>query len=184
MLLHLFQMQDDRNSAWTSLYLKRRLDESPEPRPISSQRHCYSSPLHCTATSSSHGSMGFSQHKNAQGENVFCTQDIPDKHRSAFASRPCHAQPKSEGYASPCHQGAFDSSFPSSIKSEPATRSNSVDCEKDLLNFAFLNATKCLNLDERSRLSELASSSGTIELTLPFDYFEIDNSIFNMMMFL
>ncbi|XP_020707775.2 uncharacterized protein LOC105685580 isoform X2 [Athalia rosae] len=145
MLLHLFEMQD-RNSAWSdpslwspSLVLKRHPDENSELiNSVSPLRHFGSSPIN-GATGNSSQSATNQKHKRSELDVLGSNQDYPDRQHSSPVSHPCHSQPI-------CHrrmeatQGDSTSyqdinravASGSQTRSEPTTRSNSVDCEKDV----------------------------------------------------
>ncbi|XP_054008559.1 E3 ubiquitin-protein ligase TRIM37-like isoform X3 [Hylaeus anthracinus] len=143
MLLHLFEMQD-RNSAWTSLCFNQHVDDTSDSRTsLTNLQHHNSSPLHCNATLPTHGSSSFS-HKHHELDTA-CTEQFSDK-RSTCPSHLCQPQilcggrPKLGQLSNICQQDVSGLiACGSQTRSEPATRSNSIDCEKDLPKISVVN---------------------------------------------
>ncbi|XP_034182064.1 uncharacterized protein LOC117605172 isoform X2 [Osmia lignaria lignaria] len=142
MLLHLFEMQD-RNSAWPPLCFNSQHVDDSDSRTCLTNLHHNSSPLHCNATLPTHGSSTFS-HKHRELESV-CNEQFSDK-RSTCPSHLCQPQVMCNGRSklsqlpSICQQDVSGlTACGSQTRSEPATRSNSIDCEKDLPKMSVVN---------------------------------------------
>ena len=142
MLLHLFEMQD-RNSAWPPLCFNSQHVDDSDSRTCLTNLHHNSSPLHCNATLPTHGSSTFS-HKHRELESV-CNEQFSDK-RSTCPSHLCQPQVMCNGrsklsqLSSICQQDVSGlTACGSQTRSEPATRSNSIDCEKDLPKMSVVN---------------------------------------------
>ena len=142
MLLHLFEMQD-RNSAWPPLCFNSQHVDDSDSRTCLTNLHHNSSPLHCNATLPNHGSSTFS-HKHRELESV-CNEQFSDK-RSTCPSHLCQPQVMCNGrsklsqLSSICQQDVSGlTACGSQTRSEPATRSNSIDCEKDLPKMSVVN---------------------------------------------
>ncbi|XP_017882456.1 E3 ubiquitin-protein ligase TRIM37-like isoform X2 [Ceratina calcarata] len=139
MLLHLFEMQD-RNSAWTSLCFNQHVDDTCDSRPslTSLQRH-NSSPSHYNATLPSHGPSAFS-HKHHELDPS-CNEQFIDK-RSTCPSHLCLPEMSWNIHRSkliPQQEISGLIACGSQTRSEPTTRSNSIDCEKDLPKISTVN---------------------------------------------
>ncbi|XP_076227984.1 uncharacterized protein LOC116434883 isoform X2 [Nomia melanderi] len=142
MLLHLFEMQD-RNSAWTSLCFNQHVDDANDSRTSLTSLHHSSSPLHCAATLSAHGSSSFS-HKHHELDPS-CNEQFSEKRSTC----PSHLyQPQmicngrsNLGQLSNIYQQEVSGLIAcgSQTRSEPATRSNSIDCDKDLPKISLVN---------------------------------------------
>lgn len=143
MLLHLFEIQD-RNSAWASLCFNQHMDDSCDSRTsLTSLQHHNSSPLHCNSTLPTHGPSTFS-HKHHELDAA-CNEQYSDK-RSACPSHLCQSQilcagrPKLSQLSNICQQEVSGLiACGSQTRSEPATRSNSIDCDKDLSKMPAVN---------------------------------------------
>ncbi|XP_076387093.1 uncharacterized protein LOC100879152 isoform X4 [Megachile rotundata] len=143
MLLHLFEMQD-RNSAWPPLcFNNQHVDDTCDARASLTNLHHNSSPLHCNATLPTHGSSTFS-HKHRELDSV-CNEQFSDK-RSTCPSHLCQPQMMCNGrsklsqLSNICQQDVSGLiACGSQTRSEPATRSNSIDCEKDLPKISVAN---------------------------------------------
>ena len=143
MLLHLFEIQD-RNSAWASLCFNQHMDDSCDSRTsLTSLQHHNSSPLHCNSTLPTHGPSTFS-HKHHELDAA-CNEQYSDK-RSACPSHLCQSQilcagrPKLSQLSNVCQQEVSGLiACGSQTRSEPATRSNSIDCDKDLSKMSAVN---------------------------------------------
>ncbi|CAK9823289.1 E3 ubiquitin-protein ligase TRIM37 [Anthophora retusa] len=143
MLLHLFEMQD-RNSAWTSLCFNQSVDDTCDSRTsLTSLQHHNSSPLHYNTSLPNHGSSAFS-HKHHELDST-CNEQFVDK-RSTCPSHLCQPQmmcsgrPKLSQLSTMCQQEVSGLiACGSQTRSEPATRSNSIDCEKDLPKISVVN---------------------------------------------
>nr|XP_033326823.1 E3 ubiquitin-protein ligase TRIM37-like isoform X1 [Megalopta genalis] len=142
MLLHLFEMQD-RNSAWTSLCFNQHVDDTNDSRTSLTSLHHSSSPLHCNSTLSTHGSSSFS-HKHHELDSA-CNEQFSDK-RSTCPSHLCQPQMMCNGRS---NLGQLSNMYQQDVsglmacgsqtRSEPATRSNSIDCDKDLPKISLVN---------------------------------------------
>lgn len=160
MLLHLFEMQD-RNSAWTSLCFNQHVDDTSDSRTsLTSLQHHTSSPLHCSATLPTHGS-SFS-HKHHELDSA-CNEQFSDK-RATCPSHLCQPQiicgerPKLSQLSNICQQEVSGIiACGSQTRSEPATRSNSIDCEKDLPKISVVNK---INQEVESSRSDLIVPNG------------------------
>ncbi|XP_043253981.1 E3 ubiquitin-protein ligase TRIM37-like [Colletes gigas] len=143
MLLHLFEMQD-RNSAWTSLCFNQHVDDTSDSRTSStSLQHHNASPLHYTPTLPTHGSSSF-LHKHHELDST-CNEQFSDK-RSTCPSHLCQPQlicsgrPKLGQLPNICQQEVSGLiACGNQTRSEPATCSNSIDCEKDLPKISVVN---------------------------------------------
>ena len=163
MLLHLFEMQD-RNSAWTSLCFKQ-LEETRDPiNSIPTLQHYNPGSLHCNTPMTPRGSLGYAQ-KHSELDSSPGKQNFPERQESSFVSRLCQSQPICNGIR-PSHlssicqpESAGTLLACSQTKSEPATRSNSVDCERDFPNFLLKSGNRTSELDT-SGLSDLTVPSG------------------------
>ncbi|KAG7209064.1 hypothetical protein KM043_015221 [Ampulex compressa] len=156
MLLHLFEMQD-RNSAWTTLCFNQRVDEPCDSRnPLAVLQRHNSSPLHCNATMPTHGSSTF-PHKHHELE-AGCAEQQPGKHAQTQLCQQqqavCNARARLSQPPSICQQEASGIlACGSQTRSEPATRSNSIECEKDLPKL--IVGSKTNREIETPRLSDL-----------------------------
>ena len=162
MLLHLFEMQD-RNSAWTSLCFKHHLEDARNPRNSIPTLQHYNprSSLHCNNSLRPHGTLGYSQ-KHPELDSSPGKQNFPERQESSFVSRLCQSQPICNGMTSSrlsniCQPETVGLLACSQTKSEPVTRSNSVDCEREFPNLLLKNATRTSELD----------TSGLSDLTIP-----------------
>ncbi|XP_033214708.1 uncharacterized protein LOC117171462 isoform X2 [Belonocnema kinseyi] len=163
MLLHLFEMQD-RNSAWTSLCFKHHLEDARDPRnsipPL--QHYNPRSSLHCGPSLNPHGSLGYSP-KHPELDSSPGKPNFPERQESSFVSRLCQSQPicnamRSSRLSNICQPESTGVLLAcSQTKSEPATRSNSVDCERDFPDLLLKSAARTSELD----------SSGLSDLTVP-----------------
>lgn len=164
MLLHLFEMQD-RNSAWTtSLCLGQQADKNCDPRTtLACLRRHSSNPSHCddmTLTTTTYS------RKHRDLDAAYNELSLTDRHSNcAFHQlRPhtpavCTAKIKLNRLPSVCQSElvALAPSGSQTTRSEPATRSNSIDCE-DMLKLSTINK---VNHDvESSRLSDLIVPNG------------------------
>lgn len=141
MLLHLFGMQD-RNSAWTSLCFNQHTSDTADSRSaLSSVKLSNSSPLHCDTVLPIY-LPGYS-HKHHELESC-CKQTFPDKHSSFVTQSPkkvCNIKIKLDQVSNGCQQKICGEPLYETYvtRSEPATRSNSLDCERDLSKMSALN---------------------------------------------
>ncbi|KAK2583315.1 hypothetical protein KPH14_009317 [Odynerus spinipes] len=141
MLLHLFEMQD-RNSAWASLCFNQHTSDTSDSRSsLGSIKLQNPSPLHCGAVLPTHLS-GYS-HKHHELES-YCEQTFPDKHSNFVTHSPqkvCNIKIKLDQVSNSCQQRIFGVPMCGTYvtRSEPVTRSNSLDCEKDLSKMSVLN---------------------------------------------
>lgn len=156
MLLHLFEMQD-RNPAWTSFCFNQHADDTCDSRSsITNLQHHNSSPLHCNTTLPNHGTSAFS-HKHHELDSA-CNVPFSDKLSmcSSHLCQPqmvCAGRPKLSQLSNICNQDMSDliACGSRTTRSEPATRSNSIDCKKDLPAIAAVNNYEV----ETPRLSDL-----------------------------
>lgn len=140
MLLHLFEMQD-RNSAWTALCMKPRSDELHDARPSLSSLPSYnSSPLHRPDSMGAHASLDF-VHKHPELESP--ASEHQNRQLAAGLSRLCQAQSTSNGRTKSDNPPAgrhqdiasiFSFNASQETRSEPTTRSSSLECEKDQID--------------------------------------------------
>ncbi|XP_015176383.1 PREDICTED: E3 ubiquitin-protein ligase TRIM37-like [Polistes dominula] len=141
MLLHLFDYQD-RTSGWTSLSFNKRTSDTSDSRSsISSIKLQNSSPLHHSGVLSTHPS-GYA-HKHRELESC-SKQTFPDKHSNYVMQSPqkvSNSKIKLDQVSNSYQQKMFGMSNCGDyvIRSEPATRSNSLDCEKDLSKMSIFN---------------------------------------------
>ncbi|CAL7947562.1 unnamed protein product [Xylocopa violacea] len=165
MLLHLFEMQD-RNSAWTSLCFNQHVDGTCESRTSSSGlQHHNSSPLHCNTTLPNHSSSAFASHKHHELDAT-CNEQFADK-RSTCSSHLCQdhtmwtRRPTLITFDDFYQQEVSGSiACGSQTRSEPATRSNSIDCEKDLPKVSVVNK---INHEVETPRSDLIVPSVALE---------------------
>ncbi|XP_011634045.1 uncharacterized protein LOC105425136 [Pogonomyrmex barbatus] len=138
MLLRLFDMQD-KNSAWNSLCLGQQADGNCDSRSsLTNLQRRSSSPLHCNVPVQSTATAVYS-HKRPELDTATCNDlnlNTGNKHLNcAFHhSQPqafCDSKAKLNRLPSIC-QSELTASGSQVTRSEPATRSNSIDCEKDL----------------------------------------------------
>lgn len=149
MLLHLFEIQD-RNTPWTSLYLRQQEDESCDSRnSLASLRRHSSSPLHYNAMMQPTATAAYS-HKHLELDTAACN-DLSlssDKKHPNIALH--HSQPQATYGAKAkykrlpnfCRSELVAATMPSGsqiTRSEPATRSNSIDCERDISKLPVVN---------------------------------------------
>ncbi|KAL0115521.1 hypothetical protein PUN28_010800 [Cardiocondyla obscurior] len=142
MLLHLFEMQD-KNSTWNSLCLEQsRSDGSCNSRsPLTNRRRRSSSPLHCNAPIQSTATAVYS-HKHPELDTAACNDlnlstDYNHRncvfHHSQSLLALCGTKTKLNWLRNICQSKLSAMASNSQItKSEPATRSNSIDCENDI----------------------------------------------------
>lgn len=150
MLLHLFEIQD-RNSAWTSLCLGQQTDENCESRSsLASLRRRSSSPLYNAVLQPT--STAAYSHKHPELDTAACI-DLnlnSDKKHPIIANTLHHSQPqttysaktKYDQLPSFCRSELVAVTMPSGsqiTRSEPATRSNSIDCERDISKLPVVN---------------------------------------------
>lgn len=167
MLLHLFEMQD-RNSAWASLCLKQRSDEIQDTKNSLSRIQNYNtSALNCSDTMGARASLDY-VHKHPELDSSGGEQNLSRRQLPSCLSHLCKAFPlstspnKSDNPSNSRYQDLANiMSFNNQVtRSEPNTRSNSVDCDKDQI---------CSNLpaaDPISRNREL-DMSRISDLTIP-----------------
>ncbi|XP_011702182.1 PREDICTED: uncharacterized protein LOC105458510 [Wasmannia auropunctata] len=147
MLLQLFEMQD-RNATWNSLCLSQQADGNCDSRgTLANLRRHSSSPLHCNAPAQSAATAVYS-HKHPELDTAVCNDlnlSTDNKHPNcAFHSQPqmlCGAKAKLSRLPSICQSDlAVTMASGSQItRSEPATRSNSIDCENDIPKLPLAN---------------------------------------------
>ncbi|XP_029162768.1 uncharacterized protein LOC114934268 [Nylanderia fulva] len=152
MLLHFFEIQD-RNSPWTSLCLsQQQADESCDSRSnsLASLRRHSSSPLHYNAMMQPTATAAYS-HKHLELDTAACndlTNLSSDKKHPNIALH--HSQPQATYGAKTkyrrlpgfCRSELVAATMPSGsqiTRSEPATRSNSIDCERDISKLPVVN---------------------------------------------
>ncbi|XP_035717788.1 E3 ubiquitin-protein ligase TRIM37-like isoform X2 [Vespa mandarinia] len=141
MLLHLFDFQD-RTPAWTSLsFNKRASDTSASRSSLNSIKLQTSGPLYRSAILPTHPS-GYS-HKHHELESC-SEQTFPDKHSNYVIHSPqkvCNSNIKLDQVSNSYQQRIFGMPVCGNYvtRSEPATRSNSLDCEKDLSKMSVFN---------------------------------------------
>lgn len=141
MLVHFFDMKD-MNSAWNSLCLGQQADENCDSRSsLTNQRRQSSSPLHCNAIVQATATSTYS-HKHPELDA--CNDLSPstdNKQSSCVFHSPAQAiyntKTKLSRLSSICQSGLSDlgrmmPSGSQTTRSEPATRSNSIDCENDI----------------------------------------------------
>ena len=169
MLFQLFDMQN-LNSARLLCF-----NNHPEEGTAASTENCCTSPHHCHAKlppRSNHSSSPSSStyaHKHpyrksaSSSQNNSQSQNLPDRHYSDFVSRPrvdwipnniCHRESiamTGNSATLSCNPGT---------KSEPATRSNSVDCDKDFPNFLAAPNNRTGETDTKARTSDLTVPNG------------------------
>lgn len=165
MLLHLFEIQD-RNSAWTSLCLGQQ-DESCDSRNslASLQRHS-SSPLHYNAIMQPTATAGYS-HKHHELDtacnDLSLSSDKKHPNITLHHSEPqatYDAKAKYNKLPTFYRSELLTATMPSGSqisRSEPATRSNSIDCERDISKLPVVNK---INHD-------VESSSLRVDLIVP-----------------
>ncbi|XP_012275066.1 uncharacterized protein LOC105696857 isoform X2 [Orussus abietinus] len=165
-LLHLFKMHDP-NMSWTPLCCPHHVKELRDVQnSLGGLQHYSSSPLHCSATlDSGNSSQGYSQ-KHLENNSPTSTQNLPNRCRSSFVSRLCQSQPTCDSRIMPthavqptvCQRDTIQTSTPAvqRTRSEPTTRSNSVDCDKDFTDTSSL-----------SKLANEADNSRPNDLTVP-----------------
>lgn len=146
MLLHLFEIQD-RNSAWTSLCLGQQRDESCDSRSsLASLRRRSSSPLYNAVLQPT--STAAYSHKHPELDTAACNDLSSDKKHPNIAlhySQPqttYTAKTKYDQLPSFCRSELVAVTMPSGsqvTRSEPATRSNSIDCERDISKLPVVN---------------------------------------------
>ncbi|KAL6429542.1 hypothetical protein ACFW04_007472 [Cataglyphis niger] len=165
MLLHLFEIQD-RNSAWTSLCLGQQ-DESCDSRNsfASLQRHS-SNPLHYNAIMQPTATAGYS-HKHHELDtacnDLSLSSDKKHPNITLHHSEPqatYDAKAKYNKLPTFYRSELLTATMPSGSqisRSEPATRSNSIDCERDISKLPVVNK---INHD-------VESSSLCVDLIVP-----------------
>ncbi|XP_047344875.1 uncharacterized protein LOC124947157 isoform X2 [Vespa velutina] len=142
MLLHLFDFQD-RTPPWTSLsFNKRASDTSASRSSLNSIKLQTSGPLYRSAVLPTHPS-GYS-HKHHELESC-SEQTFPDKHSNYVIhhspQKVCNSNIKLDQVSNSYQQRIFGMPVCGNYvtRSEPATRSNSLDCEKDLSKMSVFN---------------------------------------------
>ncbi|KAF7414472.1 hypothetical protein HZH68_002961 [Vespula germanica] len=141
MLLHLFDFQD-RTSAWTSLSFNKRASDTSDSRSsLGNTKLQNSGPLYRSAVLPTHPS-GYS-HKHHELESC-SEQTFPDKHSNYVMHSPqkvCNNKIKLDQVSNNYQQRIFGMPVCGNYvtRSEPATRSNSLDCEKDLSKMSGFN---------------------------------------------
>lgn len=141
MLLHLFDFQD-RTSAWTSLSFNKRASDTSDSRSsLGNTKLQNSGPLYRSAVLPTHPS-GYS-HKHPELESC-SEQTFPDKHSNYVMHSPqkvCNNKIKLDQVSNSYQQRIFGMPVCGNYvtRSEPATRSNSLDCEKDLSKMSGFN---------------------------------------------
>lgn len=140
MLVHFFDMQD-MNSAWASLCLGQQANENCDSRSsLASLRRHSSSPLHCNAIQPTATSTY--SHKHPELDACNDLNSNADNKSNCLSSVFHHPQPQATYSAKTKFNrlpSVFHSDLPSMMpsgsqttRSEPATRSNSIDCENDI----------------------------------------------------
>jgi len=148
MLLHLFEMQD-RNSTWNSLCLSQQTDGNCDSRSsLASLRRHSSSPLHCNAPVQSTATAVYS-HKQPELDTAACNDlnlNTDNKHPNCVFHHSqlqalCGTKAKLNRLPSICQSelAATIASGNQITRSEPATRSNSIDCENDIPKLPVVN---------------------------------------------
>ncbi|XP_071560509.1 uncharacterized protein [Temnothorax nylanderi] len=137
MLLHLFEMQD-RNSVWNSLCLGQQADESCDSRSsLTSLRRHSSSPLHCNAPMQSTATAVYS-HKHPELDTAACNDlNLSTDNKQAICST--LSKLVRLPYICQSELAATMASGSQITRSEPATRSNSIDCENDIPKLPIAN---------------------------------------------
>lgn len=151
MLLHLFEIQD-RNSAWNSLCLGQQVDGGCDSRTsleLANLRRRSSSPLHCNVPAQSTATAVYS-HKHPELDTAVCNDLNLSTDNKAHPN--CvfhHSQPqmvcgtaKLNRHLSSICQSELAATLGSGsqiTRSEPATRSNSIDCENDIPKLSVAN---------------------------------------------
>lgn len=164
MLLHLFEMQDRQevHSAWTSLCLGQQADENSDLRgALAHLRRHSSSPLHCntivpTATTAfSHKHHELDVACNETNPNELSPRHLNCALRHFQPQSACSARTKSNRPPSirRSELTVFTPSGSQTTRSEPATRSNSIDCEDDMSKLPVVN--KVSHDVELPKLSDL-----------------------------
>ncbi|XP_070150409.1 uro-adherence factor A isoform X2 [Polyergus mexicanus] len=151
MLLHLFEIQD-RNSAWTSLCFGQQADESYDSRNslASLQRHS-SSPLHYNAMMQPTATAAYS-HKHPELGIAACndlnlSSDKKHPNTTLHHSEPPAPYDVTAKYNKKTLPNFYRSELLTATmssgsqitRSEPATRSNSIDCERDISKLPVVN---------------------------------------------
>lgn len=139
MLLQMFEMQDI-NSTWNSLCLGQQADGSNSRSSLANLRRRSSSPLHCNVPMQS--AMAVYSHKHPELDTAACNDlnlSTDNKYLNCVFhhSQPqalCGAKAKLNRLSSICQSelAATMASGSQITRSEPATRSNSIDCENDI----------------------------------------------------
>ncbi|XP_046744959.1 E3 ubiquitin-protein ligase TRIM37-like isoform X2 [Diprion similis] len=146
MLLHLFEMQD-RNSTWSdpslwssSLGLNRHLDENCDSKNVPATfQHTGSVSMHQGTMTPTH-TVANCKHKHSELDVLHAGPNFPGPHKSRSAAHLCQSQlpsdqrPELTQADNAFHQDSTKAiaSGSQTIRSESTTRSNSVDCEKDV----------------------------------------------------
>lgn len=146
MLIHLFEMQQ-RKFAWSNptlwsspLVLKHRPDENCDSRnTVSNLQHSGSSLVNREAGTPPQ-TIANHKYKHSELDTLCSGQEYPDRQQSSSISQLCAPQPANSRrieltQAENACQRDVSRAIPSgsqSTRSEPTTRSNSVDCEKDV----------------------------------------------------
>lgn len=143
-MLQLFKIQD-RNSAWSSLCFNQHVDDNCDSRTsLTALQHHNSNPL--------------------QPEHDSTSNDQFTDKRSTCLSHLCQPQmmcsgrPKLSQLSNICQQEVSGLiACGSQTRSEPATRSNSIDCEKELPNISVANK---INHEVETSRSDLIVPNG------------------------
>ncbi|KAJ8687343.1 hypothetical protein QAD02_023137 [Eretmocerus hayati] len=154
MLLHLFEMQD-RNSAWTSLCLKQRSEDLLDGRnSLASLQNYNASALPCPDSRNARASLDYG-HKHP---------DLDQSRLSHLCQTPTatHTRVESDCPSNYRFQDLTNlASFsPLQTKSEPTTRSNSADCDRDQI----CSNLSAIDLISRNRILDISRIS---DLTVP-----------------
>lgn len=157
MLLRMFEMQDI-NSTWNSLCLGQQTDGSNSKSSLANLRRRSSSPLHCNVPMQS-TAMAVYSHKHPELDTACNDLNLSadNKHLNCVFlshSQPqalCGAKAKLNRLSSVCQSelAATMASGSQITRSEPTTRSNSIDCENDIPK---LPVTNKINHDVESKL--------------------------------
>lgn len=125
-MLQLFEMQD-RNSAWTSLCFNQHVDDTCDSRTsLTTIQHHNSNPLQPEHDSTCNEQFA---DKRSTCPSHLCQPQIICSGRSKLNQLPNICQQEISGLIA-CG---------SQTRSEPATRSNSIDCEKELPKISMVN---------------------------------------------
>lgn len=125
-MLQLFEMQD-RNSAWTSLCFNQHVDDTCDSRTsLTAIQHHNSNPLQPEHDSTCNEQFA---DKRSTCPSHLCQPQMICSGRSKLSQLPNICQQEISGLIA-CG---------SQTRSEPATRSNSIDCEKELPKISMVN---------------------------------------------